>query len=101
VSRQNPGRLLIDLKAGKTLLSLRPDGEGVLVAPSLPPHASREQRLMLANLNLAATYKRVFDRAHAAASAGERAELDAIRAQVEGLAAVVAGGDGAGTEEGG
>src|SRR5262249_55020910 len=79
VSRQNPGRLLVDLKAGKTLLSLRPDGEGVLVEPSLPPTATREQRLMLANLNLARCYKRVFDRAHARATPEERATLDRIR----------------------
>jgi hypothetical protein len=100
VSRQNPGKLLVELAGGRTLLSLRPDGEGVLVAPSLGPHATREQRVMLANLNLAATYRKVFNRAHAAASAGERAELDKIRARVEGLAAVVAEGQGAGHEKG-
>jgi hypothetical protein len=90
VSRQNPGKLLIDLKAGKTLLSLRPDGEGVLVEPSLRPGASREQALMLASLNLAATYKRVFARAHARATPAERATLDRIRQAVEQLAAKAA-----------
>jgi hypothetical protein len=100
VSRQNPGKLLVDLMGGKTLLSLRPDGEGVLVFPYLPPHATREQRLMLASLNLARTYRRVFDRPHAAATPAERADLDKIRARVEGLAAVVAEGQGAGNEKG-
>jgi hypothetical protein len=45
---------------------------------------------MLANLNLAATYKRMFDRAHTLATPEERATLDRIREGVEQLSAEVA-----------
>jgi hypothetical protein len=53
VSRQDPEALFAALAKGRTLLSLSPDGRGWLVAPCLRPDASRKQRIMLAELDLA------------------------------------------------
>jgi hypothetical protein len=62
LATMEPGKLLLDLAAGRTFLALRPEGGGVLVEPYLSPKATREDRLLLARLNVASIYKRLLAR---------------------------------------
>jgi hypothetical protein len=63
VAAQDPGVLVKKFALGRTLLALLPTGEGRLVEPYLPPHATREHRLIAAQLDLAKCYERVWRRA--------------------------------------
>jgi hypothetical protein len=62
VQRQSARELAKQLKAGKTLLSLTPDGDGHLVEPRPKSTMSREQRIKLAQLNLGWVLVRVLRR---------------------------------------
>jgi hypothetical protein len=62
VQRQNIWDLANDLKAGKTLLSLTPDGEGHLVEPKPKPDANRDTRIKLAQLDLGRAFLRMLRR---------------------------------------
>jgi hypothetical protein len=64
VSRQHPGFLHQELANKKrALVSLSPDGEGKIIEPYLQPGASREKKLLVAQLDLKPVYERVLKRA--------------------------------------
>ncbi len=63
VAGQHPAALKGEFAQGKTLLALLPTGEGRLVHPHFKTHATREQRLMVAQLDLQKCYERVCRRA--------------------------------------
>jgi hypothetical protein len=76
VAGQQGGALVVEFARGRTLLSLLPTGEGRLVQPYLKPDPTREQRLKVAQLDLAKCYERVLLRMHALCPPQERQALD-------------------------
>jgi hypothetical protein len=62
LAAMEPGRLVLNLAAGRTFLALRPEGGGVLVKPYLSPNATRGDRLLLAQLNVGSIYRRLLAR---------------------------------------
>jgi hypothetical protein len=69
VAAQHPGKLRLQFARGRTLLALLPTGEGRLVQPYLSPQATREHRLIAAQLDLEKCYQRVLRRADELAEA--------------------------------
>lgn len=64
VARQHPGELRVQMAdKNRTLLVLSPTGEGRIIEPYLKPGASREHRIMVAQLDLKPIYERIMRRA--------------------------------------
>jgi hypothetical protein len=90
VSDQEPGKLLAEFAAGRTLLCLAPSGESFLAQPCLGRDCTREQRLLAAKLDLARTYEGLLRRMFELVSPADRAGLERVHGEALRLAAELA-----------
>jgi hypothetical protein len=83
VAQQDVQSLAADFAAGRTLLSMAPDGSARLVGPTFRPSAnSRAARIMAAELNLARCYQKTLTRAKQVLAQGAAQALaDLFRAE--------------------
>jgi hypothetical protein len=96
--RQHRGdTILAAAGKGKTLVAMGVDGVGRMVKPRLSPHASREQRLMVAQLNLLDHYNAIVGRQAFQVYRRMREEEEAVAAAARAAAAERAAGQQAKT----